>query len=278
MASPSPATRLERPEMAERAVDLASQDLISVEASPVEAPEAVEEEATRVTIDLTEDGHPHVELRPAPAAIPPTGLLDATAWQRAAKRAMDVVLSTVLLILLSPLMGITALAVMTTSWGPALLPQVRIGKDGRPFKMYKFRSMHLGAHQARAELSGLNEANGPVFKLRSDPRVTVVGRVIRKLSLDEVPQLVNVIRGQMSLVGPRPPLPEEVASYTPYQFQRLRVRPGITCIWQVSGRSEIDFETWVDMDLEYIRDWTLRKDLGLLLKTIPAVVSGRGAY
>jgi lipopolysaccharide/colanic/teichoic acid biosynthesis glycosyltransferase len=264
--------------MAERAVDLAAEDLAAVQAHAVEAPEVVDEETTGVTIDLTDDGHPRVELQPPATVAPPTGLLKAAPWQRSAKRAMDVVIGAFLLVLLSPLMVITALAVMMTSWGPPLLPQVRIGKEGRPFKMYKFRSMRPGAHEARGELSALNEANGPIFKVRSDPRVTAVGRVIRKLSLDEVPQLVNVIRGEMSLVGPRPPLPEEVATYTPYQFQRLQARPGITCIWQVSGRSEIDFETWVEMDLQYIRDWTLRKDLGLLVKTIPAVLSGRGAY
>ncbi len=259
-------------------MDLTAEDLVAVEASPVETPEVVDEETTRVTIDLTEDGHPRVELGPPTTVASPTGLLEAATWQRSAKRAMDVGIGALLLILLSPLMVITALAVMMTSWGPPLLPQVRIGKDGRPFKMYKFRSMRQGAHEARGELWGLNEANGPVFKIRSDPRITAVGRVIRKLSLDEVPQLVNVIRGEMSLVGPRPPLPEEVATYTPYQFQRLQASPGITCIWQVSGRSEIDFETWVEMDLQYIRDWTLRKDLGLLVRTIPAVLSGRGAY
>jgi lipopolysaccharide/colanic/teichoic acid biosynthesis glycosyltransferase len=263
--------------MADRALDMAAEDLAVVKPSSVEAPEIVEGETTRVTIDLTQDGHPRVEMLPA-TAVQPSGLLGAARWQRLAKRAMDAVFGTVLLVLLSPVMVITAVAVMTTSWGPALLPQVRIGKDGHPFKMYKFRSMRNGAHEDRAELSGLNEASGPVFKVRSDPRVTAVGRVIRKLSLDEVPQLVNVLKGDMSLVGPRPPLPEEVTTYTPYQFQRLRARPGITCIWQVSGRSEIDFETWVEMDLEYIRDWTLRKDLGLLVKTIPAVLSGRGAY
>jgi lipopolysaccharide/colanic/teichoic acid biosynthesis glycosyltransferase len=262
--------------MAERALDMAAEDLAAVEASPV--PEVAEAETTRVTIDLREDGHPRVELEPPSTALAPAGLLGAAPWQRSAKRAMDVVIGALLLVLLSPLMVITALAVMMTSWGPPLLPQVRIGKDGRLFKMYKFRSMRQGAHEARGELWGLNEANGPIFKLRSDPRITAVGRVIRKLSLDEVPQLVNVVRGEMSLVGPRPPLPEEVATYTPYQFQRLQARPGITCIWQVSGRSEIDFDTWVEMDLQYIRDWTLRKDLVLLVRTIPAVLSGRGAY
>ena len=144
--------------------------------------------------------------------------------------------------------------------------------------MFKFRSMKVEAHEDRDEILHLNELEGPVFKIRDDPRVTRVGRAIRKLSIDELPQLLNVLAGDMSLVGPRPPLPEEYETYGPRERQRLAVKPGITCIWQVSGRSDLDFETWVDMDLEYIEGWTIRQDLKLLVLTIPAVLSGRGAY
>jgi exopolysaccharide biosynthesis polyprenyl glycosylphosphotransferase len=206
------------------------------------------------------------------------GLLAASRWQRIAKRWIDVFGSFFLMVLLSPVLLATAIAIKLTSRGPVLYAHERIGRDGEPFRMFKFRSMRLGAHDDRGGVLHLNEAGGPVFKIKDDPRITRVGRVIRKLSIDELPQLLNVLRGDMSLVGPRPPLPEESESYGPRERQRLAVTPGITCIWQVSGRSDIDFETWVDMDLEYIETWTLRADLKLLLLTIPAVISGRGAY
>jgi len=206
------------------------------------------------------------------------GLLGATAWQLFAKRAIDVLGSVVLLLLMLPVLLATALAIRLSSPGPALFTQDRIGKDGRTFRIIKFRSMHAGAHEAKTALAHLNEATSPAFKLRSDPRITRVGRVIRRLSIDEIPQLLNVLRGDMSLVGPRPPLPEEYETYGPRERQRLSVVPGLTCIWQVSGRSDVDFATWVDMDLEYIEQWTVRRDLQLLLKTIPAVLTGRGAY
>jgi lipopolysaccharide/colanic/teichoic acid biosynthesis glycosyltransferase len=229
---------------------------------------------------------PTVDLVVVPASEVPSlerpaerrGLLFAARWQLIAKRAMDVVGSSVLLLLLSPLLLLTAAAVLLTSRGPVLYVQQRIGRDGEPFRMLKFRSMRVDAHEGRHEVTHLNEARGPVFKVRRDPRITAVGRVIRKLSIDELPQLVNVLRGEMSLVGPRPPLPEEWAEYGPRERDRLAVAPGITCVWQVSGRSDLDFDTWVDMDLAYISEWTLRLDIRLLLLTIPAVVSGRGAY
>jgi lipopolysaccharide/colanic/teichoic acid biosynthesis glycosyltransferase len=144
--------------------------------------------------------------------------------------------------------------------------------------MMKFRSMRRQAHDDRNNVIHLNEVSGPVFKIREDPRLTRVGRLMRKLSIDELPQLMNVIGGQMSLVGPRPPLPEEYETYGPRERRRLSVRPGLTCIWQVSGRSDVDFESWVNMDLEYIDTWTFRQDLKLLLLTVPAVLSRRGAY
>lgn len=206
------------------------------------------------------------------------GLLDAASWQVVAKRAVDIVVGVALLILLLPVILISALLVRVTSSGPVLYLQERVGKGGEPIRMYKFRSMRLGAHLTRDELRNLNEVTGPVFKIRQDPRITPVGRWLRKLSIDEIPQLINVLRGHMSLVGPRPPLPEEFATYTELERQRLSVKPGLTCIWQVSGRSDVDFKTWVGMDLEYISTWNLRRDFRLLLRTLPAVINGRGAY
>jgi exopolysaccharide biosynthesis polyprenyl glycosylphosphotransferase len=209
---------------------------------------------------------------------PRSGFPGARWWQIAVKRAIDIVVSSVLLAILLPLLVLAAAAIGLTSRGPILFLQRRIGREGTPFGMLKFRSMRRDAHDGRDELAHLNEARGPVFKIRNDPRVTRVGRVIRRWSIDELPQLFNVLAGQMSLVGPRPPLPEEYSTYGPRERRRLHVKPGLTCIWQVSGRSELDFETWVDMDLDYISDWSVRLDLKLLAKTIPAVIRGQGAY
>ena len=197
---------------------------------------------------------------------------------RVVKRSMDLVGALLLLVLLAPVLAIAALMVRVSSPGPALFVQERMGRHGRPFRMLKFRSMRVDAHQERIEVGHLNEATGPVFKIRDDPRLTPVGRVLRRLSLDELPQLINVVRGDMSLVGPRPPLPEEYATYDSRERRRLAVTPGITCLWQVSGRSDLDFATWVELDLKYIASWSLLLDLKILLRTIPAVLSGRGAY
>ncbi len=208
----------------------------------------------------------------------PAGLLAVTALQLGLKRATDIVGSLVLLIGLAPVFLLVALLVRVTSPGPIFYPQERLGVGGQPFRLWKFRSMYRDAEQRRAEVAALNEVDGPVFKIRQDPRVTPVGRVLRKLSIDELPQLFNVLLGHMSLVGPRPPLRSEYDQYTPHQRLRLLVKPGLTCIWQVSGRSDVDFDTWVEMDLSYIRDWSIWLDLKLLLLTLPAVLSGRGAY
>jgi lipopolysaccharide/colanic/teichoic acid biosynthesis glycosyltransferase len=207
------------------------------------------------------------------------GLLAARSWQLGAKRLLDIVGSLTLLIVLSPLMLVIAISIPLTSPGPVIYAQRRIGKGGRPFTMYKFRSMDRDAHDLRHLHAHRNRHTiGPVFKVPDDPRVTRVGRLIRRLSLDELPQLLNVLRGDMSLVGPRPALPEEFALCSADVRQRTLVAPGLTCIWQVSGRSDVDFLRWVDMDLEYIRTWTLRLDLLLLIRTIPAVFRGDGAY
>lgn len=194
-----------------------------------------------------------------------------------AKRVFDVTLALVGLILGFPLFLAVALLVRLTSRGPVLFKQLRVGLGGRLFTCYKFRSMLIDAEARRGEVAHLNEMSGPVFKITRDPRMTPVGRWLRKMSLDELPQLLNVLRGEMSIVGPRPPIPEEVATYNETQRGRLAVRPGLTCIWQVSGRSDVDFDRWIEMDLEYIRTMSFMKDLGIVLRTIPAVISARGA-
>src|SRR5206468_4337076 len=164
-----------------------------------------------------------------------------------------------------------------TSPGPSFFRQVRCGLNGRHFTLVKFRTMEAGAEERRSEIAHLNEMSGPVFKAARDPRRTLVGRLLRRLSIDELPQLWNVIVGDMSLVGPRPPLPEEVFRYEPWQRRRLSMKPGLTCLWQVSGRSELDFDRWMALDLKYIDTWSPLLDLKILLKTVPAVLSGRGA-
>jgi lipopolysaccharide/colanic/teichoic acid biosynthesis glycosyltransferase len=170
-----------------------------------------------------------------------------------------------------------AIVIKLTSRGPVLFKQLRCGLNGRQFVMYKFRSMINNAEQLRFELAALNEMDGPVFKSSRDPRVTPFGRIIRRFSIDELPQIFNVLRGDMSLVGPRPPLPEEVARYERWQRRRLSMKPGMTCLWQISGRNEVSFEDWMKLDLSYIDNWSLLLDLKILLKTVPVVLMGRGA-
>ncbi|RMF27109.1 MAG: undecaprenyl-phosphate glucose phosphotransferase [Chloroflexi bacterium] len=199
-------------------------------------------------------------------------------WQERFKRAMDVVLASLALLVLSPLMGLIALLIRLDSPGPALFRQVRVGKNGRRFVIYKFRSMHIGAEAERRRLAALNEADGPLFKIRDDPRRTRVGRWLRRTSLDELPQLFNVLRGEMSLVGPRPPLPEEVRQYQEWHKRRLEVRPGITGLWQVSGRSELTFDEMCLLDIYYIEHWSPALDVKILLRTIPKILTGDGAY
>jgi exopolysaccharide biosynthesis polyprenyl glycosylphosphotransferase len=197
---------------------------------------------------------------------------------RVIKRAVDVVGAVLAVLLFAPIMLIVAIAIRLTSRGPIIFAQERCGLGGRRFRFYKFRTMVDGAEDRRADLDHLNEMRGPVFKISRDPRITRVGALLRKTSLDELPQLWNVLRGEMSLVGPRPPLPEEVARYDARQFQRLGVVPGITGLWQVSGRSCInDFETWLELDLAYVRRWSLWLDFRILAKTIVVVISARGA-
>jgi exopolysaccharide biosynthesis polyprenyl glycosylphosphotransferase len=197
---------------------------------------------------------------------------------RALKRLIDIVASLVGLVLLSPLLAVTAAAIKLESSGPVFYSQQRVGKWGRLFAMYKFRSMVVDADRMKDLLLNQDESGGVTFKMKRDPRITRVGSIIRKLSIDELPQLYNVLKGDMSLVGPRPPVPREVEQYRLSDRRRLEVIPGITCIWQISGRSDIEFTGQVALDVQYIQSQTLWGDILILLKTVPAVLSGKGAY
>ena len=195
------------------------------------------------------------------------------------KRIIDVMLSTFGMILLSPVFFVTALLIKLEDPGPVFYTQKRVGLNGRHFDFYKFRSMVMNADKLKDKLLNQNESQaGVIFKMKKDPRITNVGRVIRRFSIDELPQLYNVFKGDMSLVGPRPPIPREVAEYSLEDRKRLHVKPGITCIWQVSGRSDIPFDQQVELDKQYIKSQSLWEDLKILLYTIPAVITGKGAY
>jgi len=194
------------------------------------------------------------------------------------KSVMDIVISGFGIIVLSSLFLIVAILIKLTSSGPVLFKQKRVGLNGRKFVLYKFRTMYKGAEKKQLELEALNEMEGPIFKIKKDPRITPVGRILRKFSIDELPQLFNVFVGHMSLIGPRPPLPKEVVQYESWQRRRLSMRPGITCLWQISGRNKIDFDEWMRLDLEYLDNWSLWSDIKILIKTIPVVLFGTGAY
>jgi len=195
-----------------------------------------------------------------------------------AKRITDLVVASALLILFLPIIPIVAILIKLDSPGPILFKQKRVGKNGKVFDFYKFRSMVHGAEKIIGSLRPLSGVDGPIFKLKDDPRVTRVGRFLRRSSLDELPQLINVLKGDMSIVGPRPNLPSEVAHYLPWQKKRLEVTPGITCLWQIAGRSHIGFNEWMRLDLEYIKKRSYVTDLKIMLKTIPAVIARKGAY
>jgi len=200
------------------------------------------------------------------------------AYRRFGKRALDLVLGSVLSIVALPVIAVAAVLVKLDSPGPVFHRAVRVGRGGRKFTFLKLRSMQQDAEELRGLLLHLNESQWPAFKLTNDPRVTRVGRLLRKTSLDELPQLWHVVQGHMSLVGPRPPFPEEVERYQPWMLRRLAVRPGLTCLWQISGRSDLSFEEWMRLDLEYVDRYSLGLDARILLLTVPAVISGRGAY
>jgi lipopolysaccharide/colanic/teichoic acid biosynthesis glycosyltransferase len=231
-------------------------------------PFPVPAEVVHVTRELDWDGF-----------LPDRG--ERTEWRlgRAVKRGLDIVLSAAGLLVLSPLLLLIALAVAVTSPGPIFYEWRVLGRRGRPFRGYKFRTMVVNADALKSEILAFNEMSGPAFKMKNDPRVTRLGRLLRKYSLDELPQLYSVLKGDMSLVGPRPPSPEEFAAFAPHHRGKLAVTPGITCLWQVNGRSHItSFDEWAALDLQYIREWSLWLDLRILLRTIPAVLRGHGAY
>ena len=199
-------------------------------------------------------------------------------WRAAAKRAFDLIVASITLVLLTPAIAIIAILVKVTSPGPAFFSQERVGVGGKRFRLYKFRTMVDEAEHLLIDLREHNEADGPLFKIQNDPRVTPLGRVLRALSLDEIPQLWNVVCGDMSLVGPRPALPVESEQWAPEVHQRLKVRPGVTGMWQVNGRSSASFEDYVRLDLYYVDNWSLWTDMAILAKTLPTVLARQGAY
>ena len=228
-------------------------------------------------------GHSFAELmRPAASSIDMRTAETCTAREDAlyvvCKRAIDIFISLAAILILSPIVLMAALAIKLYDGGPVLFSQSRVGKKGREFRCFKFRSMVVNAEAVQSALTDHNEhSDHRTFKIMNDPRVTPPGRILRRFSIDELPQLINILRGDMSIVGPRPPLPREVALYSAYDFQRLAVKPGLTCIWQVSGRSRLAFPNQVRMDLDYIRNRSLKTDLAIILRTVPAVLSGDGA-
>ena len=199
-------------------------------------------------------------------------------WNLFIKRALDVTVATAILIVGLPFAALISLAIYCSSPGPIVYSQTRIGRNGQPFKIYKFRSMIADAEAQLEKMAALNEASGPLFKMRDDPRRTPLGRILRRFSMDELPNLINVLRGEMSLVGPRPNVPEEVAQYKDWHRKRLSVSPGMTGMWQVSGRSDLTFDEMVLLDIYYAENWSLTLDLGIMMRTIPKVLGGEGAY
>ena len=256
--------------------------MAQIETADTVAEIAVPEPPARVVLSpeiahaIHRDGPRHAPGTPAEVATPIAPGGNRRRTYLFAKRTMDIVVASALLVLLSPVLLAVLLALAVTTRGRPIFRQERLGHCGRPFRMYKFRTMVLDAERIRHLVR--NEQRGPVFKNVRDPRVTRLGRILRSTSLDEVPQLVNVLLGQMSLVGPRPPLASEVAQYEPWQLRRLSVKPGLTCRWQVSGRSEIGFDDWMLLDLWYVEAQGLTTDVVLLLRTPWAVLSRRGAY
>ena len=195
-----------------------------------------------------------------------------------AKRAIDVAVSVTVLAVTSPIMLLAAIGVVCVSHGSPIFTQERVGLRGRSFRMFKLRTMVDGAHLLHEDVRHLNEVSGPVLKIRNDPRLHPVGKFLRRTSIDELPNFINVLRGEMSVVGPRPPLPSEVAHYDQKSLRRLAVKPGITCLWQISGRSTVSFEEWMELDNRYIDTWNPLTDLAIIARTIPAVIWGTGAH
>lgn len=233
----------------------------------------------RIVPDIYELSYDRVDIAQL-AGLPLIGLKEVAirGWNLVVKRALDIALSLTVLLLGWPLFLLIAVAIKLDSPGPVLFTQKRIGRRGRAFTVFKFRTMRERAEQEQERLAALNEATGPLFKIRDDPRLTRVGRILRRTSVDELPQVINILLGEMSWVGPRPGTPSEVARYEPWQRKRLEVLPGLTGLWQTSGRSDLPFEAMVRLDIYYIENWRLWLDIIILLRTIPAVISGKGAY
>jgi len=244
---------------------LSQRERLSVRARVV--PDVLQLSLDQVDVEVL-DGIPLLGTKPVSISGP----------RLAIKRTIDLVITAVGMIFVLPIMALIVLAIKIDSPGPAIFVQKRIGRDGKSFNTYKFRSMVLDAENMREGLSDFNEADGPLFKIKDDPRLTRSGRWIRRLSLDELPQVLNILRGEMSLVGPRPGLPEEVDAYEPWHRKRLEVTPGLTGMWQVSGRSNLSFDEMVMLDIYYVENWNPFLDLSIMLRTIPKVLSGEGAY
>ena len=215
--------------------------------------------------------------RPRPRLLAPAARRVPSAW-RIGKRAMDIAIAGLAIVLFWPIVALAALGVVCVSPGSPFFTQERVGRDGRRFRLYKLRSMVDGAHLHHERMHRLSDVDGPVLKIRNDPRLHPLGKLLRRTSIDELPNLLNVLRGEMAIVGPRPPLPREVASYDDYALRRLTVKPGITCLWQISGRSNVSFDEWMRLDNLYIDTWTPLGDLQIVAKTIPVVLRGEGAH
>lgn len=213
---------------------------------------------------------PHFVATPRRRVVPQT-------WH-ALKRAMDIAISGSALVIAAPVVALAAVGILCVSPGSPFFLQERVGRDGRRFQLCKLRTMVDGAHLYHDDMHELNEVDGPVLKIRNDPRLHPLGKLLRRTSIDELPNFFNVLRGEMSLVGPRPPLPKEVAHYDDYARRRLTVKPGITCLWQISGRSNLSFDQWMQLDNRYIETWSPLVDLQIVAKTIPAVLRGEGAH
>ena len=229
---------------------------------------SIVEERRRLRADLAE----------LPVGIPFPAAPGRPGWFALAKRAIDIVLALAILVVTAPVIGAAMLGIVLVTRGNPVYRQERVGLGGRCFRMWKLRTMVRGAHQMLPELRKYNEADGPVFKMRDDPRLHALGGVLRRTSIDELPNFVNVLLGEMAIVGPRPPLPDEVAHYDAYALRRLVVKPGVTCLWQISGRSHLSFEEWMALDNAYIDAWSPWYDLAIVAKTIPAVLRGVGAH
>ncbi len=232
----------------------------------------VQESSALQMVDAGEE-HLIYGLLPSRVAIPSV----PPAWH-VYKRMTDVSIAFLLLVLTAPIIIAAALAIVFVSRGSPIFSQARVGKDGRIFKMYKLRTMVPGAHLLHDKMRTLHSMNGPVLKIKNDPRVIPIGPFLRRYSIDELPNLWNVLCGEMSLVGPRPPLPTEVVNYDVRAFRRLTLKPGVTCLWQISGRSDLSFDQWIDLDNRYIDSWSPFLDLQIIVATVPAVFKARGAY